>query len=167
MSHYATAHSAKAAGPVVVGTLDVRAQVFDVSVDMSQGGHFRTQFEETAIYADTLEALREKLMAATRKAAVKLDKRIVGIEGQGARYGTIVGIHGGNGNLMVHRDNHNRPQQESGLYNALDADKITADQVARLDAIFKAITALNAEEYAIRKDAKFDKAAFLREHQVS
>lgn len=146
-----------------LGTIEVRNQTFPVSVAFPSG-RFMSVIDGAQIQADTIDALRGLLMTATRKAAVKLTKRIIEVDRGGThRHGVIEAIHGGTGNPMIRWEGSRKCEQESSLYGALDADKLTEAQITRLIEIGRAVAKLDAESYALRKGAEFSVHKFVRQ----
>jgi hypothetical protein len=89
-------------------TITVRDQKFEVEVDTY--GNFTTEFNGSRISADTLSELTDKLKAAAKKATAKLSIPIVSLSGE---RGTITGVHGSNGNLLVTWENGTKTQTRS------------------------------------------------------
>lgn len=89
--------------PIKVHPMQVRNHEYEIRVD--EKGRFLTNVGTETLYSSTRDGLRDKLMELTAKAAVKLAIPFVLVNGGGrsdpfAR-GTVVGVHGGNGNLLV------------------------------------------------------------------
>lgn len=91
---------------------DIRFTVrgVDYAVDVSIHGQFSATYRGETKQADTLDALRDKMMAASKKDSVTINVPYTTRDG-GDR--VIVGVHGGNGNAIVtYRDRNGRPKKE-------------------------------------------------------
>jgi hypothetical protein len=93
-----------------IGTMVVRDTEYEVRV--TGGGTFFADLSGHPVESPTYDGLAGKLEAATRKSAVKISLPVCNIESHGGMAsgnlspqkvtrGTITGIHGSNGNLLI------------------------------------------------------------------
>ena len=112
--------------------LEVRGQKFSIAV--SNQGWFSALVDGHELTAETLNALRDKLIAATRKASAKLDIHFCKLMSDGKVVpGVVTGVHGANGNLLIRWSDTKRTVQESS-WASRDEPRVSplnADEVAR------------------------------------
>jgi hypothetical protein len=109
-----------------IGTMTVRDVVYEVRVNGL--GTFLADLDGQTVDADTYDGLAAKLAKTTAKSSVKIELRVCNVEsGSGVRAmtspqivirGTITGVHGANGNLLVTWDSGKKEQlrlYQSGL----------------------------------------------------
>jgi hypothetical protein len=103
-----------------IGTMIVRDTEYEVRV--TGGGLFFADLSGHPVESPTYDGLAAKLDKATRKQAVKIELRVCKVDGEsGARAlsnpqevirGTITGIHGANGNLLISWDSGRKEQAD-------------------------------------------------------
>jgi hypothetical protein len=97
---------------VEIDPLDIRGQKIPVFVRRSGDG-FEASLGDKGFYAESIEALRLKLMAATKRVSVKIDVPFTQVSDSGIRHGIVTSVHAGTGNFMVLWGHAPRPEQES------------------------------------------------------
>src|SRR4029077_2689809 len=85
---------------VEIDPLDIRGQKIPIFVRRSGDG-FVASLGDKGFYAESIEALRLKLMAATKRVSVKIDVPFTQVTDSGVRHGTVTSVHGSTGNFMV------------------------------------------------------------------
>lgn len=85
---------------VEIDPLDIRGQKVPTFVRRSGDG-FMAALGAKEFYAESVESLRLKLMAATKRVSVKIDVPFTQVTDLGIRHGTVTSIHASTGNFMV------------------------------------------------------------------
>lgn len=110
--------------------LDVRGQKFSVAV--SDRGWFTVRLDGHEVSAETLQELYSKLNIATRRR--KLDIHFCKLSSDGGVLpGIVTGVHGGNGNLLVHWSNAKRAVQETAWWETREprVHPLNFDEIAQ------------------------------------
>ncbi len=84
------------------GEMEIRGQVVQVFVGATDSGQWYGTLARTEYSSETKDGLRTRLMAASRKAAAKVDVRFHYVDAMGRRFaGSATGIHASNRNILV------------------------------------------------------------------
>jgi hypothetical protein len=115
----------KTAGRIQVHPLEVRGQKFEVFV--TEAGYFEAEYNGQDWAGESREALRDRLMRATRKDAAKIAVPFVTRNVQTGRVkaGTVTGQHASNENMLVTWADGTKSQEGSirGTLRPLDASE--------------------------------------------
>jgi hypothetical protein len=147
-------------GHTQVGVITVRGFVIPVAVRMPHG-EFVAEFKGATVVGDTLAGLREHLVRRVRIAMVKLDRPVFRVHDDGrVTRGVLRGFHAGNGNALVLWEGARAVVQEvrtgSTGTDLLDAEALTADEIASLADAQRRLFAARREVYALRDRARLD-----------
>lgn len=157
-----------------IGTMVVRDVEYEIRV--TSRGVFLADLNGHPMDSPTYDGLAAKLETATRKAAVKIELRVCKVEsGSGVRTltatvirGTITGIHGANGNLLITWASGRKEQLDK--YTTLLPD-LTLDQESELNTLLRASweAARALDQYLARLpklDARHEAERLVREAQA-
>jgi hypothetical protein len=136
-------------------TIEVKGKRFDVTVNIE--GTFSTEFESDHVGSDSLNGLISQLqtrMARQKRVNIPFccwdDDRWYDKPGK-LRTGVILGMHGGNSNLLVKFDDEKKSEQCTSSYTFVDPAK--AEQ---LQVLAKALDAARSAFDAFKKKHRFD-----------
>lgn len=127
---------------VKIDPLDIRGQLVPAFVRRSGDG-FVAFLGDKEFYAGSVEALRLKLMTATKRVAVKIDVPFSQVVDSGVRHGTVTSVHAGTGNFMVLWTNAPRPEQESPYLSRIYR-RFTPEETATAQRLTDAVKAAEA-----------------------
>ncbi len=129
-------------------TITIRNRKIDVHVDGS--GEFSAEVSGNDVSSVTLEGLKEKL-----ERAIKMDKitpiPFLQWNGETLVCGKAVGIHAGNGNLLVKLDGEKGVEQHFRMETAIDPSHLVA-----YGALCAAVRAAEVAREAFEKKHAFD-----------
>jgi hypothetical protein len=127
---------------VEIDPLDIRGQKVPTFVRRSGDG-FCASLGGKDFYAESVEALRLKLMAATKRVSVKIDVPFTQVTDSGVRHGTVTSVHASTGNFMVLWTHAPRPEQESP-YLARTYRPFEPEEAAEATRLIDAVKAAEA-----------------------
>jgi hypothetical protein len=127
---------------VEIDPLDIRGQKIPTFV-RRDGSGFEASLGDKRFYAESVEALRLKLMAATKRVSVKIDVPFTQVSDSGIRHGTVTSVHGSTGNFMVLWTHSLRAEQESP-YLSHTYRPFTPEEAAEVARLIDAVKAAEA-----------------------
>lgn len=126
---------------VELTVMEVRGQNFKITV--TEGGWFSAKIGENTVQAETLTALRTKLLTATKTAATKVSVPFTMVVDGKVVQATATGVHGSTGNITIRIDK-TRKAESLPSYCNYAFKRMTDAEVEELQGL------LLAKEEAIR-----------------
>lgn len=119
-----------------VSTIEIKGRKFDI--DVNGEGRFMAKFDGDNVWADSLKQLKETLQRRMSLTSAKLNIPFVRWEEDhwgdkgGLKFGAIVGIHGGNNNMLIKWKGEKTTEQDRS-WGAKDyIDSTVAEELKRL-----------------------------------
>lgn len=84
---------------MVLTKLNIRGKEFEVEVGLD--GRFSAVLNEVKVYGYSLSELNEKLEKATKGNTVRVNIPLFAFSNGGLKAGAAIGIHAGNGNVLI------------------------------------------------------------------